>query len=129
MAQTDRTDPKEPSPTLSDADISSERVLRRRSFLSQTGLLVGGALAVAAGVRAARAGEDDRPRDADDPDYHKPGDPDKRKHKHRLEPTDPGRATDPDGRRVTDPEGRRPTDPEVRRPPEPDRHKAPDATR
>ena len=40
----------ESSQSLSDADISTERVLQRRSFLTRTGVLMGGALAIAAGV-------------------------------------------------------------------------------
>jgi hypothetical protein len=114
MSQPDAKDPKEPSQTLSDADISSERVVKRRSFLSRTGLLVGGALAVAAGVRANAAGEDDPDKDGDDPVSHKPSDPDhKKKKKHKAKATDPDakRATDPDAKRASDPDSKKSTDP------------------
>lgn len=122
MSESDEKDPKKPAQTLSDADIVSERLVRRRSFLSRTGLLVGGALAVAAGVRNVRAADPDR--DGDDPQPDTAKDPDKkkrRKHKHK--------ATDPDAKRTADPDARRTTDPDAQRPPPPDPHKAPDSTR
>ncbi len=130
MAQTDAKDPKKPSRTLSDADIASERVVRRRTFLGQTGLLVGGALAVAAGVRPTGASAADPDKDGDDPQPDKPGDPGKRKRRRRLKSTDPdARTTDPDARRSTDPDARRAADPDAPRPPPPDPHKPPDSTR
>ncbi len=116
MSQTDAKDSKDPSQTLSDADISTERVVRRRSFLSQTGLLVGGALAVVAGVRAVAATDDDPDKDGDDPVSSKPSDPDKKKKKPKAKHTDPDakRSTDPDAKKATDPDAHksRPTDPD-----------------
>ena len=110
-SETDAKDPKDSSQTLSDADISSERILRRRSFLRQTGLLVGGVLAVAAGVRTVRAG-DDPDKDGDDPpksaDPPKASDPDKakKKHKHKVKHADPDakKAANPDPKKATDPD-------------------------
>jgi hypothetical protein len=125
MSETDARDPKRPSETLSDADIVSERLVRRRSFLSRTGLLVGGALAAAVGMRAARA--DDPDKDGDDPqkptDPDKPGDPDKttdpdKRRKRKPRPTDPDKPADPDAKRSPDPDARK------RRQSDPD--KAPD---
>jgi hypothetical protein len=120
MSTENVTGPDKGSKTLSDADISTERVLQRRSFLTATGVLVGGALAIAAGVgRAADGADPNQP----DPPTDRTGDPDKRK--RRLEPTDPDkRVTDPDRRRVTDPERRasdpqRPTDPARKIPQDP----------
>lgn len=132
MSHADEKDPKKPPQTLSDADIVSERLVRRRSFLSRTGLLVGGALAVAAGVRSGTVRAADPDNDGDDPAPDKTPDPDKKRHRRRLKPTDPDakRVTDPDARRTTDPDARRPTDPDAQRPPPPpDPHKAPDSTR
>jgi hypothetical protein len=120
MSQTGAKDPREPSQTLSDADISSERIARRRSFLRQTGLLVGGAVAVAAGVRAVAAGDDDPDKDGDDPVSPKASDPDKKKkQKHKA------KSTDPDAKRATDPDSKRSTDPDARQPRESDPDKAP----
>jgi len=131
MSQTGAKDPKEPSQTLSGTDISSERIVRRRSFLRQTGLLVGGALAVASGVRAVAAETDDPndpDKDGDDPPKAK--DPDKKKRKQRAKSTDPDakRTTDPDARSATDPDAKRSTDPDAHRPPD-DPHKAPDSSK
>ena len=80
-------------------------------------MLVGGALAIAAGVgRGAYAADPNE--SAPPPD--RTEDPEKRR--RRLKPRDPDRTvTDPDARRVTDPEQRspdpeRPTDPSRRIP-------------
>ena len=131
MSQSDEKDPKKPSQTLSDTEISSERVVRRRSFLSRTGLLVGGALAVAAGVRANAAGEDDPDKDGDDPVSPKASDPDKKKKPkhHKASDPDAKRATDPDAKKASDPDSKRSTDPDARksRPTDPD--KAPDSSK
>jgi len=128
MPHADEKDPKEPPQTLSDADIVSERLVRRRSFLSQTGLLVGGAIAVAAGVRAGAAQAADPDKDGDDPQPDKTVDPDKKKKKHKHKKSaDPAKqSTDPDARRASDPDAKRATDP-AQTPPDP--HKGPDSTR
>jgi hypothetical protein len=119
MSPRDLKDPKEPSQTLSDGDISSERLVRRRSFLSQTGLLLGGALAVAAGVRAVAAGDDDPDKDGDDPVTRKPSDPDKSK-KAKTKRKHKTKATDPDKKRATDPDSKKAADPDTRKPQETD---------
>lgn len=126
MSHADEKGPKDAPHTLSDADIVSERLVRRRSFLSRTGLLVGGALAAAAGVRSGAVSAADPDKDGDDPAPDQTSDPDKKKHRRRRS-TDPDkRAADADG---TDPGSRRGTDPDASRPPPTDPHKAPDSTK
>ncbi len=123
MPPTDEKDPKKPSQTLSDADISSERISRRRSFLGRTGLLVGGALAVAAGVRAVAADDDDPDKDGDDPASPKSTDPDQKKGKRKA-PT-----TDPDAKKATDPDAKKPSDPDAQKPRKSDPDRAFNSTR
>lgn len=129
MSHADENDPKKPSRTLSDADISCERLVRRRSFLGRTGLLIGGAIAVAAGVRSGAVRAADPDNDGDDPAPDKAPDPDQKKRKRKHKATDPdAKRTDPDARKATDPDARR-SDPDAQRSPPPDPHKDPDSTR
>jgi hypothetical protein len=87
----------EPLRSITDDQIVTERKLPRRSFLSSTGALLGGAAAIVAGLRAStvkNSGYDD-PKPPKDPDQ-QPADPDKRS-------GDPDkRSTNPDARREGD---------------------------
>ncbi|HEV2425259.1 MAG TPA: hypothetical protein VGZ29_10570 [Terriglobia bacterium] len=73
--------------TLTNGEILTERKVRRRAFLSTTGvLLAGGAATVVAGVRATA--QDVTPQG--DPNRQQPADP------NQQPPADPPRQSDPD---------------------------------
>lgn len=131
MADEESKKLEESKKTLTDGEITTERTLGRRSFLTAVGAVVaGGAAALALGDRLKAAtplqstdpdkkpadpdkkpADPDKPRDPDktdpdkkrpDPDKKKKGDPDKKKKK----PGDPDK-TDPDKPKVPDPDSRR----------------------
>ncbi|MGH9404106.1 MAG: hypothetical protein ACRD2P_18640 [Terriglobia bacterium] len=76
-------DPKlvnqEPSKTLADEQIVTERKLPRRSFLTAAGAFLAGAAVIVSGVKAAA-------QEASDPDKKKGSDPDKKKKKKGSDP-------------------------------------------
>ncbi|MGH9378003.1 MAG: hypothetical protein ACRD1I_04315 [Terriglobia bacterium] len=94
-------DPKifnqEPSQTLADNQIVTERKLPRRSFLAATGAFLAGAAVVVSGVRAAaqEASDPDKKKgDSDKSDKKKGSDPDKKRKK----------GSDPDKKKASDPD-------------------------
>ena len=98
MTNEDSGKPQQPQQTLTDEQITTERPLRRRSFLTAVGALVaGGAAVMVSGGRAVAADPDQ----TDDPDRKKrPDDPDK-----------PKRPDDPDKPRPDDPDRKPPLPP------------------
>lgn len=92
--------------TLTDDQITSERTLGRRSFLTAVGAVVaGGAAALALGNRL-NASVPVRGQSMD-PDK-KPSDPDKK-------PSDPDKMKDPDKKKMKDPDKRKMKDPDKKR--------------
>lgn len=113
--------------TVTDEQIVTVNKFPRRSFLTATGALLAGAVAVASGMRASAQQDPDKkkPTDPDqadkkkgsDPDKKKASDPDqtdkKKKVKAKSKSTDPDKkkASDPDKKKATDPD-KKPTDPD-----------------
>lgn len=118
--------PDESRHTLTDDQITTERTLRRRSFLTAAGALVaGGAVAVALGGGAdalAQSTDPDRVRDPD-----KVREPDKVRDPHRVREPDrmkePDKVRDPDKlRHLREPDRRKHIhhEPDRPKPPNPD---------
>lgn len=87
---------QEPSGTVTDDQIVTERKMPRRSFLAATGAFLAGAAVIASSVRAAAQ------ETTSDPDKKKGSDPDKKKKKgkgwHKKKGSDPDKkkGSDPD---------------------------------
>lgn len=128
MAEKDAKDGKQQRPqTVTDEQIVTTTKFPRRSFLTATGALLAGAVAVASGMRASAQEQDPdkkKPTDPDtadkkksDPDKKKAADKDqtdkKKKVKAKSKATDPDKkkASDPDKKKATDPD-KKPTDPD-----------------
>jgi outer membrane biosynthesis protein TonB len=105
---------EESKKTLTDGEITTERTLGRRSFLTAVGAVVaGGAAALALGDTLDAALRTQ----STDPDK-KPTDPDKK-------PADPDKKPDPDKKKKKKKKG----DPDKKKRPDPDKKPDPDRTR
>ena len=106
------TEGLDPLRTLTDDQIVTEQTLPRRSFLSRTGALLGGATGIVSGLRASglhHSAQDDPDKKPADPDK-KPADPDKKPADPDKKPGDPDkRPADPD-KKPADPD-KKPDDP------------------
>lgn len=118
--------------TLTDDQITTERTLRRRSFLTAAGALVaGGAVAIALGGSAdavAQSSDPDKVRDPDKiKDPNKARDPGKVRDPNKVRDPDkvrdPNKAGDPDKVRDPDKMRHKPGDPDRKKhPPDPGKH-------
>lgn len=85
--------------TVTDDQIVTERRLPRRSFLSATGAVLTGAVAIVSGLRAAPQADPDQKK-ASDPDQKKASDPDQKKaskkKSRKKKASDPDKVSDPD---------------------------------
>lgn len=104
---------KAPKVTVTDEQIVTERKFPRRSFLTATGTLLAGAVAIASGVRASAQQSDPDKKKAADPDTadkkKKASDPDKKK-KMSTKAKSAKKASDPDKKKTppkSDPDGSR----------------------
>jgi len=97
--------------TLTDDQITTERSMRRRSFLTAVGVLVAGGAAALATNGVARAADPDQA----------PTDPDRKK-----KSSDPDQASDPDKKKSSDPDQASDPDKAPKRP-DPDARPAPPA--
>lgn len=120
-------DAKAGKQTVTDEQIVTERKFARRSFLTATGALLAGAVAVASGLRASAQQDDPdkkKPTDPDSKDKKKGSDPDKKKvgdkdqtDKKKMKAK---KATDPDKKKASDPDKKKATDPDKKTPPKTD---------
>lgn len=95
--------------TVTDEQIVTVNKFPRRSFLTATGALLAGAVALAAGARASAQAQDPDQKKATDPDQ-----ADKKKKKMtkaKSKAKSKKKAADPDKKKATDPD-KKPTDPD-----------------
>lgn len=107
--------------TVTDEQITTVNKLPRRSFLSATGALLAGAVAVGAGASAQQSNPGSKKKtDPDTADKKKGSDPDKNKaadqdqtdkKKTPAKAKSNRKASDPDKKKATDPD-KKPTDPD-----------------
>jgi hypothetical protein len=104
----DTNAPKQNPPAVTNEQIKTETKFPRRSFLSATGALVTGALAIASGVRAAAQ----QPNTDADKDKKKEADPDT---PDKKKGTDPDNKKNVKPKKTTDPHKKKPADSDTKK--------------